>query len=300
MVKVVPTEEGEEASLPQGNELQPNDIATEPPTKNDDLAEDQPTTSASIAGASAEEEGQRLRSAIPDAAETGSDVALSPPRSADPSREKPSESEEMHHEVLKLESVDGGSGVTDSNAKAVSPTLDMDKHSGMTSFSLMRHDDESSLDRPGAGLSTHTEQEGTEENSTETLVEVTEENEEEESELAGPRFVRQNTGVTRKLVRQNTGIIGGGVLAGGKKKKAPFFVPQTMYMGHPVGSPAAEFLERQQHRLAEIKTRREEVAELLELVMEHNPKSTGSVLPDIDAVFPDKREREKSQGDWCV
>lgn len=293
MVKVVPTEEGGQASLSQGKETQPS---------KDGPAEGQPTI-PTPAGASAEEEGQPLDNTLSDAAKTESDVELPPTkRSTDPSRE-PSESEEMDHES-QLESVAlataGGSDVIGSNTNDAAPTLDMDKHSGMTTFSLMHHDDESDLEEPDAGLSPPHTEEGDEANDLETLKEGPEENEEEDSELA-PRLARQNTGVTRKFVRQNTGVgAAGGASAGGKKKKAPFRVPQTMYMGHPVGSPAAEFLERQQHRLAEVKTRREEVAGLLELVMDHNPKSTGSSLPDIDAVFPDKRGREQSQGDYCV
>lgn len=288
MAKVVPTE-GVEIPSSQGVEIQPSSDGVDP-------AERQATLSAT-AGASADEEGQSLGSAVFDAAEPESEVALSPPRSTDPST-KPPESEETHDEVPQqlesgaLASVDAGS---------VAPTLDMGKHSGMTTFSLMQHDAESSPARPDAGLSTRIEQEGEEENTTETLaerVQQAEDFEEEDSELA-PRMARQTTGAGRKLARQNTGI-GGGALTGGKKKKAPFCVPQTMYMGHPVGSPAAEFLERQQHRLVDVKTRRQEVAGLLELVMEHNPKNTESAMPDIDKVFPDKRGRENSQGDWCV
>lgn len=308
MVRVVPTEEGADVSsslLPsQGKEIPRKDVTADQQPTSDDPAEDQLTISTCNAGASAEEDDQRLSCAVSDATKTGSDVELSPPTSTDPSR-KPSESEEMRHEEPKLESgvlapVESGSGVTDNNTKDDLPTLDMDKHSGMTTFSLMRQDDEPSLDGPDARLSTHTEQEGDEENTTEKLMEAAEENEEEDSELGLPRLVRNNTGIARKFVRQNTGIGTQGGASAGRKKKASFRVPQTMYMGHPVGSPAAEFMERQQHRLAEIKTRRQEVAGLLELVMEHNPNSTGSVLPDIDAVFPDQRGREKSQGDWCV
>ena len=304
MVKVVPTEEGAEVSLSQqGKEAQQPgiDVDTEQPTTEDDPAEVQPTTSTT-AGASAEEEDQRLDSTISDGANTESGEEMSPPRSGDPSR-KPPESEEMHHEVQQLESgalaTVGGSDVVGSDMKDVAPALDMDKHSGMTTFSLMRHDDESSLGEPDAGLTPHIE-EGDEANDLETLKEGEEGDEEGDSEFA-PRLARQNTGATRKFVRQNTGIgVAGGASTGRRKKKAPFRVPQMMFMGHPVGSPAAEFLERQQHRLAEIKTRREEVAGLLELVMEHNPKTTGSSLPDIDAVFPDKWGREPSQGDYCV
>lgn len=311
MVKVVPTEErAEEASVSEGKEtIASNDenVAAEQQPTKDDLAEGQPTTSTT-AGAYAVEKGQRLSSAVSDAAGTGSDVELSPPRSTDDPSRKPSESEEMHREAPQQLKESGAlataevgpDAVVGNIAKDVAPTLDMDKHSGMTTFSLMRHeDDESSLDRPEAGLSAYAEEEIDDENATETMIEGEEEN--GEVSEGPPRLARKNTGVARKFVRQNTGIGDGALTAvGTEKKKALFRVPQTMYMGHPVGSPAAEFLERQQHRLAEIKTRREEVAGLLELVMEHNPKSTGSSLPDIDEVFPDKRGREKSQDDWCV
>lgn len=306
MVKVVPTEEGTEVSSSQGKETQPsNDVTTEQQATKDDPAGDQQPAISTAAGTSAEEEeDQRLNSAGSDAAKTGSDVESDPPTSTDPSG-KPSEGEEMHHEEVPqlepgaLATADDGSDTLGSNTKDVAPTLDMDKHSGMKTFSLMRQDDESSLNRPNEGLSTHTEQEGDEENTAEALIEEEEENEEEDSGLA-PRLVRQNTGVTRKFLRQNTGVDGRALAGNGKKKKAPFRAPQTMYMGHPVGSPAAEFLERQQRRLAEIRTRREEVAGLLALVTDHNPKTSGSSLPDIDAVFPDRRGREQSQGDWCV
>lgn len=310
MAKVVPTEEGAEVSFSRGRDItQPSnhDVAAEQQPNKDDPAEGQPAIST-IARASAGEEGQRLSGAVSDTAETGSGVVLSPPRSTtavDRSR-KPQESEEMLHEARGLESgtlasVEDKSDATGGSTSDASPSLDVDKHSGMTTFSLMRQDDESSLGRPDAGLSTHTEQVEDEESTTETSMKVAEQNEEEESELSNPRFVRQNTGVARKFVRQNTGIgPDDGVKTDGKKNKAPFRVPQTLYMGHPVGSPAAEFLERQQHRLTEIKTRRQQVAGLLELVVEHNPKSTGSALPDIDAVFPERRGRENSQGDWYV
>eukprot|EP00903_Cladosiphon_okamuranus_P014322 g13301.t1 len=311
MVKVVPTEERlEEAPFSQGKETLTGDdgkVAAEQQPTKDEPAEGQPTTPPA-AGASAEGEGQRLSSPVSDAAGTGSDVELSPPRSTDPSRTR-SKGEEMRHEAPQqsgepgaLAIAEDGSDVLGSKTtKRAAPALDMDKHSGMTTFSLMRHgDDESSLDRPNEGPRTPAEQERDDENATGTLMEGEEENDEEVSE-GPPRPARQNTGVGRKFVRQNTGIGDGPLTPGGnKKKKAPFHVPQTMYMGHPVGSPAAEFLERQQHRVGEIKTRREEVAGLLKLVMEHNPNSTGSGLPDIDEVFPDKRGRERSQGDWCV
>eukprot|EP00752_Nemacystus_decipiens_P002842 g2648.t1 len=302
MVKVVPTEQGGGAEAQQGTEAQRSpELDAEQQQPTDDHAEVQPTI-PTTACASTVQEGHRSNGTVSDTAEPESDVELSPPRSTNPSK-KPSEGEETNHEANQPES--GALATADeseamvSNTKDAAPALDMDKHSGMTTFSLMRQDDESNLEEPDAWLGSHPE-EGDEASNMETLKEGTDESEKDDSEFA-PTFARRNTGIARKLVRQNTGVgIAGGSSTGGKKKKAPFRVPQTMFQGHPVGSPAAEFLERQHHRLAEIRARREEVAGLLELVMEHNPKSTGSSLPDIDAVFPDRRERELSQGDYCV
>lgn len=58
------------------------------------------------------------------------------------------------------------------------------------------------------------------------------------------------------------------------------------YKSHPVGSASAEFLERQAQRQEALTSMQEEVKRKLKLVMEHDPATTGSLLPDIDNVFP--------------
>lgn len=201
----------------------------------------------------------------------------------------------------------GGPEAATAKSQLPPPTLDMDKHSGMTTFSLMRQDEEgSSLDASDAGAAAaRGQQENGQYNKGDGAVEVPEEEqeefdgEEESEEPVGATFARRGT---RRFVRQGTGIIMADDVSpeDNKKKKAPFHVPQTMYMGHPVGSTAAEFLERHKHRLVDVKNRREEVAGLLKLVVDHNPRNSGSDIPDIDKVFPDKRGRENSQGDWCI
>lgn len=71
---------------------------------------------------------------------------------------------------------------------------------------------------------------------------------------------------------------------GGKEKVE---IPQAMFMGHPVGSPSADFLERQQHRDNDVKVRKEEIADKLITILQHNPViSGGAPLPDIDVLFP--------------
>ncbi|CAM9931303.1 unnamed protein product [Ectocarpus fasciculatus] len=224
---------------------------------------------------------------------------------------KPPDGDESQHQgtpaVLMAED-SGGPEAVPAKSQLPPPTLDMDKHSGMTTFSLMRQDEEGSiLDAADSGAAAaRGEQENGQNNKGDGAVEVPEEEEQEEfdgedesEEPVGASFARRGT---RRFVRQGTGIsMADGVSPDDKKKKkAPFHVPQTMYMGHPVGSMAAEFLERHRHRLVDVKNRREEVAGLLELVVDHNPRNTGSEIPDIDKVFPDKRGREHSQGDWCI
>lgn len=217
------------------------------------------------------------------------------------------ESQQQGTPAVHMAEDGGGPEAVPAKSQLPPPTLDMDKHSGMTTFSLMRQDEEgSSLDTSDAGAAAaRGEQEDGQYNKGDGAVEILEEEqegfggEEESEEPVGTIFARRGT---RRFVRQGTGIsMADGVSPEDKKKKkAPFHVPLTMYMGHPVGSMAAEFLERQKHRLVDVKNRREEVAGLLELVVDHNPRNTGSDVPDIDKVFPDKRGRDNSQGDWCI
>eukprot|EP00904_Undaria_pinnatifida_P001578 jgi/Undpi1/11420/HiC_scaffold_30.g13717.m1 len=83
------------------------------------------------------------------------------------------------------------------------------------------------------------------------------------------------------------------------EKRPSFHAPPAMYMGHPVGSPAAEFLERHERRVKEAAVRRVSVSELLKLVMNHDPVSSGSPMPDVDVVFPDYHS-DQNEGDWFV
>jgi len=286
-------EGGAAGTLAEGREVQPSGegVHDEQQSKDDlSLAQNSANTyNGAPAGEESNPESDATRNA-PGA----SDEILSQPGNdmapVDRSTKKGPESEEMQQEL------DQGSAVPSNSTQGVPSILDMDKDSGITTFSLRCQDDlEPSLPE-GDG------------NIIETMAEeAEEEDDEEDSEFAGVRLVRQQTGAgvgraRRKLDRQNTGVGGADGLrrSGGKKKKAPFQVPQTMYMGHPLGSAAADFLERQHHRISEVKTRRDEVAGMVKLVMEHKPKGGGSALPDVDAVFPYRRERDQSQGDWCV
>lgn len=305
MVKVLPIEESRitTAEGQEGVTAQPSNGVTAA-VRQEGPPLGQPTNRA-IAGISAVEEAQQLGDdVVSNAAKAGPDASggvMSQPETHAAGVDGPSNALDSSVSVSDELLADAASAVADHSSQgASSTTLDMEKHSGMTTFSLMRHSDESSLDGPGRGPATHAEQEhdakvGGEEKDEEEKEEEQEEEEEGEPEPVVANFGRRGT---RKFVRQDTkgGGFGNGMLGGeGKDKKAPFHVPQTMYMGHPVGSPAAEFVERQQHRLAQVKTRREEVAGLLKLVMDHNPKSSGSGLPNVDAVFPYMRGRENDQ-----
>lgn len=203
-------------------------------------------------------------------------------------------------EVLPAREASGGDWAAGEIVSQLPPSaLDMEKHSGMTTFSLMRQGSNSD---PGQETTAEGEAGEThDEASTEIPADLGEGEDDDDDQLKDTSVAFARRG-TRRFVRQDTGIgVGDGVLCGGGKKKRPFRVPQTMYMGHPLGSPAAEFLERQHHRLADVKTRREVVARRVGLVMEHNPLATGSGLPDIDEVFPDKKDvGDNSHGDWCV
>lgn len=300
MVKVLPIEEdgSDIGEVPDERQTLPSsDINAT--IQQDDPPIGQPTDHVTT-GIPVVKVGQQSDDAVSDAAETGPDapgalVSQLEPHAAGVDGMSnaflgPSASEELPAREFGDTVPDAAGNISHG---ASSTILDMDKDSGMATFSLLRHGEESSLDGPGPGPATHTEQEDNDR-------EEREEEAEKDAEPAVADFVRRGT---RKFVRQNTGIgAGDGMLgSGGKKKKAPFQVPQTMYMGHPVGSPAAEFLERQQHRLAQVKARREEVSGLLKLVMEHNPKRSGSDLPDIDEVFPYIRGREnEQQEDRCT
>lgn len=83
------------------------------------------------------------------------------------------------------------------------------------------------------------------------------------------------------------------------ERRPSFRAPPAMYMGHPVGSLSAEFLERHERRVREATIRRESVSELLKLVMNHDPVSSGSPMPDVDVVFPDYHS-DQNEGDWFV
>lgn len=104
------------------------------------------------------------------------------------------------------------------------------------------------------------------------------------SEHSGAIFARRGTRRYIPRSSQKTGSENRILLS--KGKSTAFNVPQAMFKGHPVGSTAGMFLERQDLRVREVKTRREEVAHLLRLVIDHNSITSGSPLPDIDAVFP--------------
>lgn len=71
-----------------------------------------------------------------------------------------------------------------------------------------------------------------------------------------------------------------------------------MSMDHPLGSLAAEFLERKVQRERAVKAGRVDVTANLRLVMEHDLAVSGSPFPDIDVVFPPKQV-DPDNGDWC-
>lgn len=121
--------------------------------------------------------------------------------------------------------------------------------------------------------------------------------EEEEFEPAGGGgavFARRGT---RRYVPRPSSDRGNDKLA--SEKRPSFRAPPVMSMGHPVGSLSAEFLERHERRVKEATIRRESVSELLKLVMNHDPVSSGSPMPDVDVVFPDYRS-DQNEGDWFV
>lgn len=316
MVKVVPTEgspanahnsgkDGKEGQVTSNdNDLNNNDvIRVQPPLKDSDAeltlarTETHPANHTTD-GACTGEEDQSPGVFPPDDDDvhttTGIDTDVAP---LDPSK---SSAERNDLQQVSVPEASGGDWTAAGNVPQLPPSkLDMEKHSGMTTFSLMRQGSDSSLGQtktPKAGI-----EDDDDETASGMLADLAEEGD-DDADMAKPASAAIARRGTRRFVRQDTGIgIGDGVLGGGGKKKRPFRVPQTMYMGHPLGSPAAEFLERQQHRLAEVKTRREIVAARVGLVMDHNPLATGSGLPDIDEVFPDKKGvGDNSHGDWCV
>ena len=121
--------------------------------------------------------------------------------------------------------------------------------------------------------------------------------EDEEFEPAGgvgAVFARRGT---RRFVPRPSPDKGSNTLA--SEKRPSFRAPPAMSMGHPVGSLSAEFLERHERRVKEAAIRRESVSELLKLVMNHDPVSSGSPMPDIDVVFPDYHS-DQNEGDWFV
>lgn len=67
----------------------------------------------------------------------------------------------------------------------------------------------------------------------------------------------------------------------GKARGRVVEIQPSMFMGHPVGSAAADFLERQKLREHDVKLRKKEIVSLLQSVMENDP-----ALPDVDKLFP--------------
>ena len=125
----------------------------------------------------------------------------------------------------------------------------------------------------------------------------TEEYDEEEFKPAaggGAVFARRGTG---RFMPRSSSDKANDKLA--SEQRPSFHVPPAMFMGHPVGSLSAEFLERHERRVKEATIRRESVSELLKLVMNHDPVSSGSPMPDIDVVFPDYHS-DQNEGDWFV
>lgn len=184
-------------------------------------------------------------------------------------------------------------------ASAEAEISEMDhQHScdGLRTFSLA-HPYRDHLSENGAQRGDDAGRKGTEGISSSSSGEpaVPEETEEGDSEPPGAAFARRGT---QKFVSRPSPERGvsDGEMASSSGKEAPFRVPQTMYMGHPVGTQAAEFLERHTHRVRDVKTTRKKVSSMLKSVMDHDPISSGSALPDIDSLFPVKGS-EHDQGD---
>lgn len=183
---------------------------------------------------------------------------------------------------------------------------EMDKHRGMTTFSLAHPHTDSSAAKSGPTQVSIAEAEndligeGSTRRPTEPSDDQSQEDDEEESEPRGFQAIARR-GTRRFIPRHSQGSRddGGGASSTINRKRAPFRVPQTMFMGHPVGSTAAQFLERQKHRVQDVTSKREKASCLMKLVMEHSAAATGSPLPDIDIVFPDDRS-DHDQGDRCV
>lgn len=184
---------------------------------------------------------------------------------------------------------------------------EMDKHRGMTTFSLAHPHTDSSAAKSGPTQVSIAEAEndligeGSKRTPTEPSGDQSQEDDENESEPRGFQSIARR-GTRRFIPRhsQGSGDDGGGASSTTfNRKRAPLRVPQTMFMGHPVGSTAAQFLERQKHRVQDVTGKREKASRLMKLVMEHSAAATGSPLPDIDVVFPDDRS-DHDQGDRCV
>ena len=82
----------------------------------------------------------------------------------------------------------------------------------------------------------------------------------------------------------------------GNGKEVPFTVPESMFMGHPAWSKAAEFLGRHERRVQDVRAKKKEVTKLMKLVMDHDPASSGSPLPDVDKIFPVNRSDQLWRG----
>lgn len=189
----------------------------------------------------------------------------------------------------------------------------MDKHSssGMTTFSLAHpYTDSSSAAKSGLAQVSMADEaengtiigESSTRASTQRSGDESQGDDEEESEPRGFEAITRR-GTRRYVPRRSQGAGDDGEGASSTtiidRKRPPLKVPQTMFMGHPVGSTAAEFLERQKHRVQDIRSQQEKSSRLMKLVMEHSAASSGSPLPDVDVVFPDDRS-DRDQGDRCV
>lgn len=214
---------------------------------------------------------------------------------------KPSVSEEGQQKAQ--DNVGSNEPTAEGDARAGPIPLDpeVDKHGGSLSSPFV---DTTGLGKPNPQLAVAVAQVTTEEgmehaniSGTSSMSESREVSD-EESEPPGAPFSRRGT---RMVIRQSSTADGmtTGVIGKKSGKRDPFVVPQTMFMGHPLGSTAAEFLERHKYRVQEIRAKREDVDAVMKLVMDHDPASSGSPLPDIDAVFPDNRS-DGDQGDRYI
>lgn len=237
---------------------------------------------------------------------TGGGDTGSPVNSAGPFAPKESQPQAIPNDSkieAKIETKSETKNEAGVSAQVVSPPegLEMHEHSDITTFSVTQPYKDMSSDKSSprqAANNVGRTEEREHSSGASSLPDTPGGREESENDSKTPVSLVARRGTRRYVPRSLNDAGADSDRLSGSGKRAPFRVPQTMFMGHPVGSMAAEFLERQEHRMKHVKTRRDEVGLLMNLVTNHDPQS-GSPLPDIDVVFPVDGS-DHAQGDWYL